>query len=166
MVRSPAGVEYAGGLDEQCASAGSMPLGQKMPGGCAPSVQAAQGVQKRLHTNTQAMPIAVLVSSKPVAKISGSAQARNFSAASTAASDVQGVMPDLRNATLRDAMARMQALGAEVEYQGEGRIRQQRILLRVRPCVAALAASLNWDGRNDFRADRSGTFRIAGLRVS
>lgn len=36
------------------------------------------------------------------------------------------VMPDLRDATLRDALVRLRALGVEVEYSGEGRVREQR----------------------------------------
>jgi hypothetical protein len=34
-------------------------------------------------------------------------------------------MPDLRNATLRDALLRLRALGVEVEYAGEGRVQEQ-----------------------------------------
>jgi cell division protein FtsI/penicillin-binding protein 2 len=34
-------------------------------------------------------------------------------------------MPDLQNATLRDALQRLRALGVRVEYQGEGRVLEQ-----------------------------------------
>jgi cell division protein FtsI/penicillin-binding protein 2 len=34
-------------------------------------------------------------------------------------------MPDLREATLRDALVRLRALGVEVEYTGEGRVTEQ-----------------------------------------
>ena len=34
-------------------------------------------------------------------------------------------MPDLRNATLRDALQRMQAMGVDVQYNGEGKVVEQ-----------------------------------------
>ena len=34
-------------------------------------------------------------------------------------------MPDLRNATLRDALLRLREFGVEVEYQGEGKVVEQ-----------------------------------------
>jgi cell division protein FtsI/penicillin-binding protein 2 len=34
-------------------------------------------------------------------------------------------MPDLRNATLRDALQRLRALGVQVDYEGEGRVMEQ-----------------------------------------
>ena len=41
------------------------------------------------------------------------------------ASVARGEMPDLGNATLRDALVRLHALGVEVEYTGEGRVIEQ-----------------------------------------
>jgi hypothetical protein len=35
-------------------------------------------------------------------------------------------MPDLRDATLRDALMRLREMGAEVEYSGEGRVVDQQ----------------------------------------
>jgi cell division protein FtsI/penicillin-binding protein 2 len=38
----------------------------------------------------------------------------------------RGEMPDLRDATLRDALRRLRALGVEAEYSGEGRVQDQQ----------------------------------------
>jgi cell division protein FtsI/penicillin-binding protein 2 len=46
-------------------------------------------------------------------------------AASGGARPERGEMPDLRNATLRDALLRLRALGVEVDYAGEGRVQEQ-----------------------------------------
>ncbi|HAO98890.1 MAG TPA: hypothetical protein DCQ83_02475 [Fibrobacteres bacterium] len=43
----------------------------------------------------------------------------------TSGSSSDRVMPDLHNATLRDALLRMKALAIEVDYQGAGKVREQ-----------------------------------------
>jgi hypothetical protein len=52
-------------------------------------------------------------------------QSRAIPAASTSPAPARDAMPDLRNATLRDAILHLQRLGVEVEYTGEGLVKEQ-----------------------------------------